>query len=49
MDGILKQWGPAARDLADPTVDFETARAEVLALAVQLRDLLAEHLDIEDA
>ena len=47
--GILKQWGPAARDLADPTVDFETARAEVLALAVQLRDLLAEHLDIEDA
>ena len=47
--GILKQWGPAARDLADPTVDFETAQAEVLALAVQLRDLLAEHLDIEDA
>lgn len=46
---ILKQWGPAARDLADPTVDFDTARAEVLALAVQLRDLLAEHLDIEDA
>ncbi|MET0911488.1 MAG: hemerythrin domain-containing protein [Ilumatobacteraceae bacterium] len=46
---ILKQWGPAARDLADPTVDFEMARAEVLALAVQLRDLLAEHLDIEDA
>jgi len=47
--GILKQWGPAARDLADPTVDFGTARADVLALAVQLRDLLAEHLDIEDA
>jgi hypothetical protein len=47
--GILKQWGPAARDLADPTVDFATARAEVLALAVPLRDLLADHLDIEDA
>jgi hypothetical protein len=47
--GILKQWGPAARDLADPTVDFETARSEVLSLAVPLRDLLAEHLDIEDA
>jgi len=46
--GILKQWGPAARDLADPSVDFDTARAEVLAMAVQLRDLLAEHLDIED-
>ena len=49
VTAILKQWGPAARDLADPTVDFETARTEVLALAVQLRDLLAEHLDIEDA
>ena len=47
--GILKQWGPAARDLADPAVDFETARADVLELAVTLRDLLAVHLDIEDA
>ncbi|MET0460271.1 MAG: hemerythrin domain-containing protein, partial [Ilumatobacteraceae bacterium] len=47
--GILRQWGPAARDLADPTVDFATAQAEVLSLAVQLRDLLSLHLDIEDA
>ena len=30
-------------------VDFETAHAEVLAMAVELRDLLARHLDIEDA
>jgi hypothetical protein len=47
--GILRRWGPAARDLADPTADFAVARAEVRDMAVELRDLLARHLDIEDA
>lgn len=47
--GILTEWGPAARDLADPTHDFSSARATVLAMAIDLRDLLARHLDIEDA
>jgi hypothetical protein len=47
--GILRQWGPAARDLADPTCDFRTARTEALAMATGLRDLLARHLDVEDA
>lgn len=48
VSGILVAWKDAARQLADPTHAFETARREMLTLATQLRDLLLGHLDLED-
>ena len=45
---ILERWAPAARSLADRDVPFAPARDTVMELAVELRDLLAEHLDVED-
>ncbi len=48
VEGILDRWARAAGDLADPAMPFEHAREEVLVLAVDLRDLLSRHLDIED-
>jgi hypothetical protein len=48
VDEILDRWTAAATDLADPDVPFEPAREEVLVMAVDLRDLLSRHLDVED-
>ena len=48
VDEIMQRWTPAARRLADPRHSFEDARDDVLVDAVELRDLLARHLDVED-
>jgi iron-sulfur cluster repair protein YtfE (RIC family) len=48
VSGILDAWTAAAHRLSDSSHAFEPARREMLALATELRDLLAEHLDIED-
>lgn len=48
LDEILGRWPGAARALADPAVPFATARRDASALATELVELLAVHLDIED-
>jgi|GEM_PF-1311555 len=45
---LLERWAPAAERLVDGRVPFGPAQAEMLGLAVTLRDLLARHLDVED-
>jgi len=48
MDVILERWPAAMRDLADAKAPFEPAKAAVLALGTELRDLMQVHLDVED-
>ena len=48
VDRIMQRWTPAAHRFGDPTEAFWDARCELLGLAIELRDLLARHLDIED-
>lgn len=48
VDELLARWPVVARRLVDPNVPFDTARAEALAVGVELRDLLERHLEIED-
>jgi hemerythrin-like domain-containing protein len=45
---LLEGLAPAVAALAGERVAFEPAKASALAAAVELRDLLARHLDVED-
>jgi hemerythrin-like domain-containing protein len=46
---LMERWTPAVHRLADPAVPFGPARSTMLFLAVELRDLLVHHLDVEDS
>jgi hemerythrin-like domain-containing protein len=49
LDDVLERWLAAARDIDARHGSFEAARDRLLATSTQLRDHIAEHLDIEDA
>jgi hemerythrin-like domain-containing protein len=48
MDVLLGRWPALMRDLADAKAPFEPAKAAALQMATELRDLLEDHLAIED-
>ena len=48
LDELIACWPTTARALADRTVPFGDARAEAIALASELHDLLHRHLAVED-
>jgi hemerythrin-like domain-containing protein len=45
---LLLEFGPAAAILPRGTRPFDEAKSALLSTAIELRDLLARHLDIED-
>ena len=49
LDDVLERWLAAARHISERDRPFPAARDELLAASTELRDHLAEHLDIEDA
>ncbi|MCU1356241.1 MAG: Hemerythrin cation binding domain protein [Acidimicrobiales bacterium] len=48
VEDLLGRWTQVAADLADAKVPFAPAKAAALAVATGLRDLLDQHLEVED-